>query len=127
SEHELNRRLSDRSACAVGQERELFELLEPFGEPFARPVAAMIARRESRFESVPSFQQPGRMRHAHEHAHAVVFSNRDKAAVRVLLEHVVDDLESRDLTLPYQRQPFSLPAVSRAERGAVAADLTVRL
>src|SRR6266542_2070181 len=67
------------------------------------------------------------MWYAHEHADALLFGTLDEAAAGVLLKHVVNDLKGRNPTAPEQRQSFVLPAVGGAERGAVAADLTLRL
>src|SRR6266404_1161391 len=109
--------------CALGifKETQLVDLFNPVEQPTARAMAAMIGRWERCFRRVFSLEHPRRMRYANQ-KHCVL--RRLSCGIvhgtpRMLLEHVVNVLQARDVALANAIDAFVKPADCWTQRNSI--------
>src|SRR4029077_3408562 len=98
-------------------------------EASARAMGGRIGGGKFRLRSVFSFQHSRRMRHTNKE-HRVLTSIGGRivnSASRMLLEHVINVLHTRDLPLANTIHALIKPADGRAKRHAVIANLSGNL
>ena len=110
-----------KRALRIFEKSQLLDFFDPVQQPAPRSMAAMISWRKFRLSCVLAFQHSRRMRHTNEKHRVLAGVSRGtmKSAPGMLLEHVVDVLDTRDVALPNAIQSFIQPADRGPERNSV--------
>src|SRR5262245_13405420 len=122
-------RCLSKCALSIFQKPQLLDFLDPVQQPTPWSMAAMISRRKFCFSRVLPLEHSGRMRHANEKHRVLAGFCRCvvKCTPGMLLQHVVDVLDARELALANTIHSFVQPANRRPKGNSVIPNFSFTL